>query len=68
MLLGNTILIGILRTPGDVAAQLPGAALFIGVKVSRSVCQRRTPRRRSTLIRDSDGIIAVREDVIALAG
>ena len=31
MLIGNTILIGILRTPGDVAAQLPGAALFVGV-------------------------------------
>ena len=31
MLIGNTILIGILRTPGDVAAQLPNTALFIGV-------------------------------------
>lgn len=31
MLIGNTILIGILRTPGDVAAQLPSPALFIGV-------------------------------------
>ena len=33
MLIGNTILIGILRTPGDVAAQLPSTALFIGVWV-----------------------------------
>ena len=31
MLIGNTILIGILRTPGDVAAQLPNTTLFIGV-------------------------------------
>lgn len=31
VLIGNTILIGILRTPGDVAAQLPSPALFIGV-------------------------------------
>ncbi len=31
VLIGNTILIGILRTPGDVAAQLPNTALFIGV-------------------------------------
>jgi APA family basic amino acid/polyamine antiporter len=31
VLIGNTILIGILRTPGDVAAQLPSTALFIGV-------------------------------------
>jgi APA family basic amino acid/polyamine antiporter len=31
VLVGNTILIGILRTPGDVASQLPSAALFIGV-------------------------------------
>ncbi|HZI77355.1 MAG TPA: amino acid permease, partial [Gemmatimonadales bacterium] len=31
MLIGNTILIGILRTPGDVAAQLPHPALFIGI-------------------------------------
>ena len=31
MLIGNTILIGILRTPGDVAAQLPSPLLFIGV-------------------------------------
>ena len=31
VLIGNTILIGILRTPGDVAARLPSAALFIGV-------------------------------------
>jgi APA family basic amino acid/polyamine antiporter len=33
VLIGNTILIGILRTPGDVAAQLPHPALFIGVWV-----------------------------------
>ena len=33
MLIGNTILIGILRTPGDVAARLPSPALFIGVWV-----------------------------------
>ena len=33
MLIGNTILIGILRTPGDVAAQLPSPALFIGAWV-----------------------------------
>ena len=33
MLVGNTILIGILRTPGEVAAQLPSPALFIGVWV-----------------------------------
>jgi basic amino acid/polyamine antiporter, APA family len=33
VLIGNTILIGILRTPGDVAAQLPSPALFIGVWV-----------------------------------
>jgi APA family basic amino acid/polyamine antiporter len=31
VLIGNTILIGILRTPGDVAAQLPSTALFVGV-------------------------------------
>jgi len=31
VLIGNTILIGILRTPGDVAAQLPSPAVFIGV-------------------------------------
>jgi APA family basic amino acid/polyamine antiporter len=31
VLVGNTILIGILRTPGDVAARLPSPALFIGV-------------------------------------
>jgi APA family basic amino acid/polyamine antiporter len=33
VLIGNTILIGILRTPGDVAARLPSPALFIGVWV-----------------------------------
>jgi APA family basic amino acid/polyamine antiporter len=31
VLVGNTILVGILRTPGDVAALLPNPALFIGV-------------------------------------
>ena len=31
VLVGNTILIGILRTPGDVAARLPHPALFIGI-------------------------------------
>jgi APA family basic amino acid/polyamine antiporter len=31
VLVGNTILIGILRTPGDVAAGLPSPPLFIGV-------------------------------------
>jgi APA family basic amino acid/polyamine antiporter len=31
VLVGNTILIGILRTPGEVAAQLPTTALFIGI-------------------------------------
>jgi APA family basic amino acid/polyamine antiporter len=30
VLVGGTIVIGILRTPGDVAAQLPGPALFLG--------------------------------------
>jgi APA family basic amino acid/polyamine antiporter len=33
VLIGNTILIGILRTPGDVAARLPSPVLFIGVWV-----------------------------------
>jgi APA family basic amino acid/polyamine antiporter len=33
VLVGNTILIGILRTPGDVAARLPSPALFIGAWV-----------------------------------
>ncbi|MEO8635931.1 MAG: APC family permease [Gemmatimonadales bacterium] len=33
VLLGNTILVGILRTPGDVASRLPSAGLFIGVWV-----------------------------------
>jgi APA family basic amino acid/polyamine antiporter len=33
VLIGNTILIGILRTPGDVAARLPNPALFIGAWV-----------------------------------
>jgi APA family basic amino acid/polyamine antiporter len=31
VIIGNTILVGILRTPGDVAAQLPIPALFLGV-------------------------------------
>jgi APA family basic amino acid/polyamine antiporter len=30
VLVGGTIVIGILRTPGDVAAQLPSPALFLG--------------------------------------
>ncbi len=33
VLIGNTIIVGILRTPGDVAAKLPSPALFIGVWV-----------------------------------
>ncbi|HMH55570.1 MAG TPA: APC family permease [Gemmatimonadales bacterium] len=33
VLIGGTIIIGILRTPGEVAAQLPSPALFIGVWV-----------------------------------
>lgn len=33
VLVGNTILIGILRTPGEVAARLPSPALFIGAWV-----------------------------------
>src|SRR3954447_22732116 len=33
VLIGSTIIIGILRTPGDVAAQLPSPALFLGVWV-----------------------------------
>src|ERR671924_293019 len=31
VLIGNTILVGILRTPGDVAARLPSPVLFIGI-------------------------------------
>ena len=31
VIVGNTILVGILRTPGDVAARLPSPALFLGV-------------------------------------
>jgi basic amino acid/polyamine antiporter, APA family len=31
VLIGNSIIVGILRTPGDVAARLPTPALFIGV-------------------------------------
>ena len=30
-IIGNTILVGILRTPGDIAARLPSPLLFIGV-------------------------------------
>ena len=33
VLVGNTIVVGILRTPGDVAAHLPTTGLFIGVWV-----------------------------------
>jgi basic amino acid/polyamine antiporter, APA family len=33
VIIGNTILVGILRTPGDVAALLPSAAVFLGVWV-----------------------------------
>lgn len=33
VLVGNTILVGILRTPGDVAARLPTAAAYLGVWV-----------------------------------
>jgi len=33
VLVGGTIIIGILRTPGEVAARLPNPALFIGVWV-----------------------------------
>src|SRR3954463_6415036 len=33
VLIGSTIIIGILRTPGDVAARLPSPALFLGVWV-----------------------------------
>ena len=33
VLVGNTIMVGILRTPGDVAARLPSPALFLGVWV-----------------------------------
>ena len=31
VIVGNTILVGILRTPGDIAARLPSPALFLGV-------------------------------------
>ena len=31
VIIGNTILVGILRTPGDVAAWLPSPVLFLGV-------------------------------------
>ena len=31
VIIGNTILVGILRTPGDVAERLPSPALFLGV-------------------------------------
>jgi len=33
VLIGNTIAVGILRTPGEVAARLPSTALFLGVWV-----------------------------------
>jgi APA family basic amino acid/polyamine antiporter len=33
VLLGNTILVGILRTPGNVAAWLPNPWVFLGVWV-----------------------------------
>ena len=33
VIIGNTIVVGILRTPGDVAAQLPSPAFFLGVWV-----------------------------------
>ncbi|HKT59929.1 MAG TPA: APC family permease [Gemmatimonadales bacterium] len=33
VLIGNTIIVGILRTPGDVAARLPSEPLFIGAWV-----------------------------------
>jgi APA family basic amino acid/polyamine antiporter len=33
VLVGNTILVGILRTPGDVAARLPDPVLFLGIWV-----------------------------------
>ena len=31
VIIGNTILVGILRTPGDVAGRMPSVALFLGV-------------------------------------
>ena len=31
VIIGNTIIVGILRTPGEVAAHLPNALLFLGV-------------------------------------
>ena len=34
IIVGNTIAAGILRTPGDVAAQLPSAAWFLGVWIA----------------------------------
>ncbi|MGH7578757.1 MAG: APC family permease [Gemmatimonadales bacterium] len=33
VIIGNTILVGILRTPGEVAGQLPSPVLFLGVWV-----------------------------------
>lgn len=33
VVVGNTILVGILRTPGDVAARLPTPALYLGIWV-----------------------------------
>lgn len=37
VIIGNTIGAGILRTPGDIAAQLPTAALFFGVWVAGGI-------------------------------
>ena len=37
VLVGNTIGMGILRTPGEIAAQLPSAPLFMGVWVAGAV-------------------------------
>lgn len=34
VLIGNTIIVGILRTPGDVAARLPTPELFVGVWIA----------------------------------
>jgi APA family basic amino acid/polyamine antiporter len=34
VIVGNTIIIGILRTPGDVAEHLPNPALFLGVWIA----------------------------------
>ncbi len=37
VIIGNTIGVGILRTPGDVATQLPSTPLFIGVWVAGGI-------------------------------